>query len=256
MNLTQGRKDEFLSKLRDLGGRSGNKALRNALGWEEDFYSKCQQKLVAEGRIRSGPGYGGTVHISEEAPEKISPSQQLHELGAPERQLYAPMRGQIEAHWIPSRGYHDFILEETHSQGSRATGGTYSRPDITVIGVRKYLFLPTILEAVTFEIKARDSISVLGILEALTHRESVHKSYSVYQVASGEFDKSDEAPRIISLAQKHGVGLILVDDPKQYDTWDIRLEAQWTNPDPDRLDAFINGLADTGKKQKLQKAIK
>ena len=77
-----------------------------------------------------------------------------------------------------------------------------------------------------------------------------------FHTGSDHFDHSDEASRILSLSQKHGVGLILVQDQNSYDTWDIRLEAQWTSPDPDRLDAFINGLRDESNKQKLQKAVK
>lgn len=253
MNITTARLAEFIKTLRECGGRSGNKSLRTKLGWTEDFYSKVQQKLVADGQIRSGPGYGGTVYFPEERPDV---TERPTAIPAKERELYGPLKEQIELHWAPSRGYHDFIIEETHSQGSRSTGGTYSRPDITVIGVKKYLYLPTSLEAVTFEIKPKSSVSVIGVLEALTHRESSHKSYVIYDISSDDFDSSDEAPRILALAQRHGIGLILVDDPKDFDTWDIRLQAQWTSPDPDRLDSFINALADSSKKQRIQKTVK
>jgi hypothetical protein len=70
------------------------------------------------------------------------------------------------------------------------------------------------------------------------------------------FDHSDEALRIEALSQRHDVGLMLVEDPDNYDTWDIRSEAQWTNPDPDRLDAFINGLREEANKEKLRRALR
>jgi hypothetical protein len=120
----------------------------------------------------------------------------------------------------------------------------------------KYLFLPTILEAVTFEIKPRSAVNVIGVLEALSHRESVNKSYVAFHIGSDAFDHSDEAARIVALSQRHGVGLILVEDQNNYDTWDIRSEAQWTNPDPDRLDAFINGLREETNKEKLRRALR
>lgn len=173
----------------------------------------------------------------------------------PEQDLYSPIRKQLEAKWIATRAYDTFIIEETHSQGSRSTGGTHSRPDITIVGVKKYLFLPTVLEAVTFEIKPRSSVNVV-VLEALSHREFVNKSYAAFHIGSDAFDHSDEASRIEALSQRHGIGLMLVEDPNNYDTWDIRSEAQWTNPDPDRLDAFINGLREEPNKEKLRRALR
>jgi hypothetical protein len=148
-NLTEGRKQDFLKRLRDLGGRSGNKALTTALGWDDEFYSRVQAQLISEGKIRSGPGRGGSVAIVEESIVSITTPLQPIPISAIvlEQDLYSPIRKQIEAKWIATRGYDTFIIEETHSQGSRATGGTYSRPDITVVGVKKYLFLPTVLQA-------------------------------------------------------------------------------------------------------------
>jgi hypothetical protein len=212
--------------------------------------------LISEGKIRSGRGRGGSVAIVEDSTESISDQQTPLRPPIPEQELYAPIRKQLEAKWIATRGYDTFIIEETHSQGSRATGGTYSRPDITVVGVKKYLFLPTVLEAVTFEIKPRSSVNVVGVLEALSHRESVNKSYAVFHIGTEEFDHSEEASRIEALSQRHGIGLILAEDPNNYDTWDIRSEAQWTNPDPDRLDAFINGLREEPNKEKLRRALR
>jgi hypothetical protein len=257
-NLTEGRKQDFLKRLRDLGGRSGNKALTTALGWDDEFYSRVQAQLISEGKIRSGPGRGGSVAIVEESIVSITAPLQPIPISAvvPEQDLYSPIRKQIEAKWIATRGYDTFIIEETHSQGSRATGGTYSRPDITVVGVKKYLFLPTVLEAVTFEIKPRSAVNVVGVLEALSHRESVNKSYVAFHIGADAFDHSDEASRIVALSQRHGVGLILVEDQNNYDTWDIRSEAQWTSPDPDRLDAFINGLREEPNKEKLRRALR
>ena len=75
----------------------------------------------------------------------------------------------------------------------------------------------------TFEIKPRWSVSVVGVLEALSQRESVHKSYVVFHIRLDDFDGSPEASRIIALSQKHGIGLILVEDPEDYEKWDIRL---------------------------------
>lgn len=55
----------YVDKLRELSGRNkapvGNRALRSALGWEEDRYQQVKQQLIADSQIALGKGGGGTV---------------------------------------------------------------------------------------------------------------------------------------------------------------------------------------------------
>jgi hypothetical protein len=63
MNLAKGRIKEFIEALEKFGGSAGNKALRQALHWDdEDFYWKVQGHLIKEGRsfIR-GPACGSPL---------------------------------------------------------------------------------------------------------------------------------------------------------------------------------------------------
>ncbi|MBU6367828.1 MAG: hypothetical protein KJT01_16555, partial [Gemmatimonadetes bacterium] len=54
---------EFLAELTRRSGSSGNKALRDALGWDEERYNAVRDALVAEGLVLKGQGRGGSVRV-------------------------------------------------------------------------------------------------------------------------------------------------------------------------------------------------
>ncbi len=60
----------FLEKLGALGGKSGNQALREALGWDAERYEVVKGSLLAGKRIEPGQGRGGSVRIREKAVEQ------------------------------------------------------------------------------------------------------------------------------------------------------------------------------------------
>lgn len=93
-------------------------------------------------------------------------------------------------------------------QGRRETGGSWSRPDVTVVGVKKYEFLPDrLLEVFSFEVKASYDVSIKGVLEALAHREAATRSYVIYHTDGRDLGEFPEALRIEELAVRHGIGV-------------------------------------------------
>jgi hypothetical protein len=104
--------------------------------------------------------------------------------------------------WIKRFALDDVLVDETHSRGSKDTGGTFTRPDITAVGIRSYVYLPKRLEVVTFEIKPAEAVSVMGILEAIAHREGAHRAYVMYATSRVNFDAASDGERIMELAQK------------------------------------------------------
>jgi DNA repair exonuclease SbcCD ATPase subunit len=60
-----GMQAEFLASLRELGGRSGNQALRDRLGWNEDTYNRVKEQLIAGGTVISGRGRGGSIALAD-----------------------------------------------------------------------------------------------------------------------------------------------------------------------------------------------
>jgi hypothetical protein len=137
----------------------------------------------------------------------------------------------------------DVLVDETHSRGSKDTGGTFTRPDITAVGVRSYVYLPKRLEVVTFEIKPAEAVSIMGILEAIAHREAAHRAYVMYATSRVKFEDAIDSERIMELAQKNGIGIVLMEKPDAVETWEIALDAIRHEPDPARLDRFPYRLA-------------
>jgi hypothetical protein len=276
--VTANRVAEFVAHLQELGGSSGNVRLREALGWDNEFYWKVQGKLVEDGRIVPGRGKGGSVRftatesgqtVSADANtgrahgsdngkagkhEELSESlANLRRRNTAERAFYQPIKETLEATWVQRYGFDEFRVEETHSQGSKQTGGTFTRPDLTVAGIRRYVFLPKRLEIITFEIKPPDSVGIMGVLEAIAHKEAAHRSYVIYVLSRTDFERAGEAERIIELAQKYGVGLIITENPGDVETWEILLDAIRHEPDPARLDRFLGDLPSEALKKQLHK---
>jgi len=78
--------ERFISTLEAMGGSAGNQRLREALGWPETTYDSVKQQLLAESRIVTGRGRGGSVAILETIgtmKERIINSLAVREISAP-----------------------------------------------------------------------------------------------------------------------------------------------------------------------------
>jgi hypothetical protein len=170
-----------------------------------------------------------------------------------ERALYAPLKASIEGKWIKRFGFDDVFVDETHSRGAKDTGGTYTRPDITAAGYRGYVYLPKRLEVITFEVKPAEAVSIMGVLEAIAHREAANRAYVMFAISTAKFEAAVEYERISELAQKYGVGIVLTENPDDVENWDITLEAIRHDPDPARLDRFLGDLPSDNMKKQLMK---
>lgn len=63
--VTDDQRDGLLSRLRELGSKSGNLSLREALGWDEATYIAVKGDLVASERLIPGKGRGGSVALPD-----------------------------------------------------------------------------------------------------------------------------------------------------------------------------------------------
>ena len=85
-----------------------------------------------------------------------------------EAELYPPIRHTLETFWAKERQIEPLAVEITAAQGSRITGGRWTRPDLVSAAVRTYRYLPgKYMEVVTFEVKPFDAIDVKAVYEAL-----------------------------------------------------------------------------------------
>jgi hypothetical protein len=256
MNLTEGHIRKIIEALEEMGGSSGNGHLRQALSWDEDFYWKVQGHLIGKGRLVAGRGKGGSVRLTKTDATVLGAASVVATASvtaAKEKNLYAPLKASIEEKWIKRFAFDNVVVDETHSRGSKDTGGTFTRPDITVGGIRSYVYLMKRLEIVTFEIKSAEAVSIMGVLEAIAHREAAHRAYVMYATSREKFEDAIEAERITELAQKNGIGVVLTEKPNDVESWEIMLDAIRHEPDPARLDRFLGDLPSEEMKMQLSK---
>jgi hypothetical protein len=263
--------DALLQELPKTGATAGNRAVLRKLGWDDDRYWAARDALVDKNLIVRGRGRGGTVRLlTGEASETVTVpvavevdgasdnSQKIQAAVRREIELYEPMATVIRGGWSRDRRASPLSVEVTALQGRRATGGTWSRPDIVSVEIKTYAYVPgKYLEVVTFEIKAFDAINVQAVYEALAHRRSATHSYVVLDVpkTSGA-TLADAVEDVRLVARSHGIGLIIAGRPDDYDTWDELEEAHRVQPDPSRLDTFISTQLSEGTRSKIARGLR
>jgi hypothetical protein len=184
----------FIEKLKAEGGTAGNVHLRGELQWEEDRYWRTHGLLADEGVIFRGRGKGGSVSLVSEAddieegdkPDAVPPSGP----NAREFDLYEPAKLTIETTWVKEPAFDDHMVEVTALPGRRSTGGTWTRPDVSVLATKAYPYLPgRMFEIITFEIKTADSVNVTAVFEALSHAQFATQSYVLFATNGAEIEK-------------------------------------------------------------------
>jgi hypothetical protein len=230
------------------GSTVGNTALIRHLGWSQNRYWYVRDSLLEAGVLVRARGRGGAVrraHPDEGSATTTAEAELVGEVALAyvhEADLYPDIQKTLETFWAKERQIEPLAVEITAAQGRKATGGRWTRPDLVSVAVRTYRYLPgKYMEVVTFEVKPSDAITVTAVYEALAHLRSATHAYVIYHVPD---DVAESAGQVIEEARRvgraHGVGVITMGDPKDWDTWDELEEARRVEPDPERLDEFIN----------------
>jgi hypothetical protein len=231
------------------GSTVGNTALIRQLGWADNRYWYARDSLLEAGVIVRAKGRGGAVRRAHPDEDSVSAASVEAELIGEaalaylhESDLYPDIKATLETFWAKERQIEPLAVEITASQGSKATGGRWTRPDIVSVAVRTYRYLPgKYMEVATFEVKPSDAISVTAVYEALAHLRSATHAYVIFHVPD---DEGESAKAVIEEARHvgraHGVGVITMGNPRAWDTWDELEEARRVEPDPERLDEFIS----------------
>ena len=251
-------KSTFLTALKASGGYQGNQSLRAQLSWSEDRYWRVHGLLNDDGAIIRGRGKGGSVSLAEEPEESLVGAPEVEipitpEVAAfrDEKDLYEPAKLVVEQSWARERAFDSHVVEITASPGGKKTGGTWTRPDLSVLATKAYPYYPNrIFEIVTFEIKTDSTVNVTGLFEALSHSQFATLSYVLFHTNGKDFDKDlKDTQRIVSLAAQHGVGLIVANDIAQYSSWDERVIPRRNTPDPEQANTFISTCFTEASKQ-------
>lgn len=246
------------------GSSVGNTALMRALGWSEHRYWYARDSLLEAGAITRAKGRGGAVRrVTPEGGTGSEASAEAELVGEAalanvhEAELYPPIRDTLEAFWAKERQIAPLAVEITAAQGRRLTGGRWTRPDLVSVAVRTYRYLPgKYMEVVTFEVKPFDAIDVTAVYEALAHLRSATHAYVIFHVPN---DQEESAKLTVEdachVGRTHGVGVIVMGDPADWDTWTELEEARRVEPDPQRLDEFITVQLNPAAHDRIARAL-
>lgn len=247
-NLTIEEQEQQLLSFVPVDGRSiGNTNLQRQLGWPEDTYWPVRNRLVDRGVLDLGRGKGGSVRRVTKSESLTAPPLPLP--ASPdcldeydrESNLYDPMAKVLASTWSAAAGFDDKIVQITAQQGGKLTGGKWSRPDIAVVTLSTYPYVPgRHFDVITFEVKTAEGIDITCVYEALAHLRSATRSYVLLHVPKEK--QPDLESRLLDVfaeAKKHGIGVITAENPADYDTWEDIVDPIRAEPDPRRLNDFL-----------------
>ncbi|MFY1636280.1 hypothetical protein ACN27F_23910 [Solwaraspora sp. WMMB335] len=255
-SMLQGDLHQLFAEMPPDGTTMSNPTLQRRLRWDSDRYFRARDALVDLGLLVRGRGRGGVVRrVLSERPIEERTVAVVVEAGADphataatveaaiknELALYEPIRRVISDEWARDHRREPLAVEVTALQGRRATGGTWSRPDLVSVEVRTFAYVPgKYLEVTTFEVKAANAINVQAVYEALAHRRAATHSYVLLHVPAQQAEALEDAVAdVAEAARTHGIGVVTAADADDYDTWEEREEARRVEPDPERLNAFV-----------------
>ncbi|MDB5049133.1 MAG: hypothetical protein JWO30_2204 [Fibrobacteres bacterium] len=243
-------KEYLLELLPQDGTAMGNSNLKKTLGWNEDKYWDVRNNLLEEGLVSLGRGKGGSIFkvLTEEKTPKIVSVYQS------EKSLYQPFAEAIAKGYTKDKDIKTFIIQETANQGKKLTGGRWTRPDVVMISMNTYSFVPgKYLDVITFEIKPSTDFQITGVFETAAHSRFATKSYLCVHLPEDWDDTNPEYERIKAECGRFGVGLMYFTNPADYDTYEILVEPKRWNPDPADTDSFISvQIGDKEKKKILE----
>lgn len=236
------------------GSSMGNNRLRRELEWEEARYFEVRDRLVEEGILSVGRGRGGTVYRARPVPPTKAaqkPTKVSERRYRRESDLYRPAEQALGYGWSTALTHHNYLIQVTARQGSKATGGLWTRPDITVAVVDTYPYVPgKFLEVITYEVKPARNWSVAGVFEAASHSRFATQTYLLIHVPEGrESVPEEDLERLQKECARFEIGLGLFHDPALWNTYDFLVEPERRQPDPAETNRFISQqLSDTNRR--------
>jgi hypothetical protein len=234
-------------------GAIGNVTLLAKLkerGWSEEKYWRVRENLLKDSVLERGKGKGGSVRRCLSDDHNV-PQNNKALRTYPEGHLYEPLLKILRADWAREmRIEPDQIhFEITARLGKKATGGTWTRPDITAVSVRRFPHLPnSYLDIWTFEVKPVEWLDVTAIFEAAAHASRATRSYALLQIPeSVSVPVQELLDRCEREAVRLRVGLITFASASNFETWETRAEAPRLDTAPEALEEFIGHLSNDAR---------
>jgi len=219
-----------------------------------ETYFEIRNELIAKGQLGKGVGYGGSVHRIEGTTVASKTAKQRKKIA--ERALYEPLLEYIRQTWVPENEIKNFVLDKTAALGMKKTGGVWTRPDLSLVGIHTFTYIPgKTIELVTFEVKPTDDFRIEGVFETAAHSRATHRSYLMIHTPNGKPD-TDKFQRLASECERFGLGLIIFGNPHNWETFETVQEAERRNPNAADVNAFIKNVMHKPQQESISEMVK
>jgi hypothetical protein len=172
----------------------------------------------------------------------------------PEEAFYDLVKEQLGRLWIEDK--HEasqFYIENTSRRDSKIIG-PWTRPDFTIVSYKKFPWtIGHEFDVVTFEVKRPDSANVLAVFEALAHATAATRAYVLFPMSMAEWNRenAEQAKRVQDECARHGVGLILIEDPFGEPTPIHVQRALKREIDHEKCSSFLEAVLSSDGKNKI-----
>jgi hypothetical protein len=159
------------------------------------------------------------------------------------RDLYPPFEKEIDK-WARDLSFSNYFIQNIASQGARKTGGTWTRPDLVMVSVETFQFVPNkYLEVITFEVKPAWSWNIAAVFETAAHSRFASQSYLALHKSSEHPVDEELSTRMEEECKRFGVGMIVFEDPADYDTYEVIVDSSRKHPDPREVEKFMEQVS-------------
>ncbi|MFA5900076.1 MAG: hypothetical protein WC829_13315 [Hyphomicrobium sp.] len=221
-------------------------------------YFEAIEQLAGRNAIGRARGRGGSIFLASEPPTPIAePAPRPTPLGEwSEAQLMAPTKRFLEKIFSTSLDLPPgaaFVVTDTSTTGPRE--GQWARPDFILVSVMRFQLLPgSQLDVHSFELKTEAGGSVQAVHEALAQTRFTNFGHLVWHVPFGSRAEA-KLPEIETHCKKHGIGLIVIRDPNDIDSWETFLDAIPKKTSASTIDAFLTSRLPPAHRDKIVRAV-
>lgn len=229
----------------------------------EDFW-KYRKELIDMNRVQVGTGRGGSVarvQIIEKPKHKITQIGLVTE----EKALYDKLKDWLDKNQvqeIQQSGGQAWVVLTGQSTKWRRQSGQWSRPDIILVEVTSYEYLPhRDIAVTTYEIKKYNpQMDNTWVFEAASHSKGAHYSYLVVETLEEKVKNDPEPTELLPNLRQFGIGFgwfYLNSVTKEYELTEV-LSPNRMTPVPQDENNLLKAFADRlqpGEKTAFKNAI-
>jgi hypothetical protein len=199
-----------------------------------EAYFAALNDLSGQALIERKRGQGGQISLAVQSiatPEQIGSPPTLHWdeprlMPCLEKYLRTMMWRELD---LPRGNGEEWLVINTSMSGPRK--GKWTRPDYTVLSIMAFTVLPwPQLDVYSFELKALPSCNLTSVHEALAQTRMTNYGYLVWHLPHGS-SREVEVEEMVEECSRHGIGLILICEPDDPESWAIKLFAHRKNTD-------------------------